>query len=343
MGEYNPTSYRISTITATGSMNTELDLDVLFEGFNKMINESGVGKDDTIVTGLAYTEYGKKKSNTYYTGFSKKFLIQRRKENVSKRFDNQLTVIYKYNVESLMNIKIFNNGNVQITGVKQIEHGKLMIDILIDLVKQVLDDAEAPDTTPDAPNAPNAPNAPSPVIDVSKLKNVKYKVALINSDFKVGFEIKRDRLFSVLINKYENKCSFEPCIYPGVKIQYFWNDDNKKRDGVCCCKEQCFAGKGDGNGDGNCKKITIAVFQSGCIIITGAQTTAQIDDAYHFICSMLLQHIDYVKKVIIASIIPQEVKTQNKVKVILKKSLITYPHGLPVGHLGHLGHSLPKH
>ena len=42
-------------------------------------------------------------------------------------------------------------------------------------------------------------------------------------------------------------------------------------------------GKGRGNGDGNCKKITIAVFKSGKVIITGGQNKQQLEESYRFI------------------------------------------------------------
>lgn len=303
---YNPTPYRISTITATGAVNSELDLDILFNSFKLLILESGVNKTPEHKYGLVYAEYSKKKSDTYFKDFSKKFLTQKRKENTSKRFDNQLTIIYKFNDESLMNIKMFKNGNIQITGVKSIQHGSDMIDILISYIRDI------------------CVKEPTAVKSVEQLANNNYKVALINSDFRIGFEIKRDKLYTILINSYGNKCSFEPCIYPGVKIQYFWNSHNHHRDGVCCCKTECTIGKSDGQGENRCKKITIAVFQSGCIIITGAQTTEQIDEVYQFICDVLNTHIEFVKKVNVNTLLPISPKVE-KVKIMLKKSTIVYP------------------
>ena len=67
--------------------------------------------------------------------------------------------------------------------------------------------------------------------------------------------------------------SYEPCIYPGVNIKYFINTNN--RCGICECENLC-NGKGNGCGDGNCKKVTIAVFKSGKVIITGGQNKDQI-------------------------------------------------------------------
>lgn len=302
--------YRISTITVTGSVNTQLNLDFLRDSFSTFIDDHGVGKEEHIQTGLAYAEFGKKRSVTYYQHFSKKFIAQRKKENVSKRFDNQLTIIYKFSENSTMNLKVFKNGNVQITGVKQIDAGKEMIDILIGLIKTAVATATVPSD-----------------IAVDQLCNKDYKVALINSDFKVDFEIKRDRLYSIIINKYDNKCSFEPCIYPGVKIQYYWNTQQAHKNGICTCSKHCFVGKGTGDGEGNCKKITIAVFQSGCIIITGAQTTKQIDDAYTFITEALYDNMEYIKKPVVPLLTPPA--SNNRNIVMIKKNSIIYPGIVP--------------
>ena len=43
-------------------------------------------------------------------------------------------------------------------------------------------------------------------------------------------------------------------------------------------------------GDGACKKITISVFQSGKVLVTGATTFNQVNDAYHFICNVIIDN-----------------------------------------------------
>jgi TATA-box binding protein (TBP) (component of TFIID and TFIIIB) len=299
--------YRISTITATGSVGTEIDLDLLFDELCVAINEHGVGKTVMDCFGFVYAEYGKKKSITYYKGIAKKYMTHNDKTSGFKRFDNQLTVVYRYNEDSLINIKVFKNGNIQMTGVKNTSNGQDMIDILINHIKQIQQTKHIPI-----------------VVNVESLNNCNYKIALINSDFKVNFEVKRDKLHNVLKQRYNIRCSFEPCIYPGVKIQYFWNIINSKKDGVCKCSASCINGKGNGSGDTDCKKITIAVFQSGCVIITGAQTTEQIDDTYEFICNVLFEHRDNIEKMPLSKLIQVE-PTPPKNKVFIKKHLIVYP------------------
>lgn len=274
--------YRISTITATGSVNTEINLDVFYNTLSIC--------DDEDESGVIYVEYGKKKSDTVYKGFSKKFLVNKRKvATTTKRFDNQVTIVYRMTsqlgTEKLvnnLNTKVFRNGNIQITGVKYIDQGRLMIDIILDILRKAYS------------------QTPTIVTNFEDMKNINYNVRLINSDFKIGFPIKREYLYKLFTNMYEHDCSFEPCIYPGVKIQYFYNKQNFRVDGLCHCSQECDVGKGNGLVDGSCKKITIAVFQSGCIIITGAQNHEQINEAYGFIKGVLLKHQDVIEKKTIA-------------------------------------------
>lgn len=306
------TPYRVSTITATGSINTDIDLDLLFEELCCIIRHHGVGKTPDNTTGFVYAEFGKIKSVTYYAGIAKKYLGKQAVKHVSqgatksKRFDNQLTIIYKYDEESLINVKVFKNGNIQMTGVKHCDDGHAMIDVIINTIREVM-------------RIKHLPIVSSP----NTMANTNYKIALINSDFKVNFEVKRDKLHTVLKQQYGIRCSFEPCIYPGVKIQYFWNNKQQFKNGLCKCSLPCIHGKGNGHGDMDCKKITIAVFQSGCVIVTGAQTTQQIDDAYAFICDILFGHKEHVEKVTIASTttLPPLIP---KPKIMLRKDKIVY-------------------
>ena len=49
-----------------------------------------------------------------------------------------------------------------------------------------------------------------------------------------------------------------------------------------------------------CKKITIAVFRSGKIIITGARSMEQINDAYNFVNGLLKKNFNDVVRILIA-------------------------------------------
>lgn len=268
-----PTPYRISTITTTATIGAEINLDTLYENLEIC--------DQSSETGITYLEYGKKKSETVYKGFSKKFLINRRRERPTKRFDNQLTIVYKLSDDTSLNMKVFRNGNIQMTGIKDPQEGYDMVNRLIEMIQRIYNEGKT-----------------DIVSDIESVKNDRYKIQLINTDYRMGFGIKREKLFELIIDEYENLCSFEPCIYQGVKLQYFWNSMNapEQRDGVCRCSTNCFLKKksGDGHGDCNCKKITISMFASGATIITGSQNIAQINECYNFINKIVYDNADRI-------------------------------------------------
>ena len=136
--------------------------------------------------------------------------------------------------------------------------------------------------------------------NLNKIKITEIKTVLINSDFNTNFEIRRDELHNILKSKqkYNIISRYEPDIYPGVNNKYYWNKQykNKNFEGKCYCTIPC-EGKGTGDGNGQCKKITIAAFQSGSIIITGANRVEHIKDARNFIIRVLRENYGTIKKI----------------------------------------------
>ena len=227
---------RVSTITSILRISDELNLKDIYEGV-------------PITDYIPFIEYG---LNNPPRGFSKKMLTKKRKKKKKKMFHNQAT-LHVFHENKLMNVKLFNNGKIQITGLKgETQAPKLITELLsyfksLDLIEDIT--------------------------------LVGYKIVLINSDFSMGYEIDREKLHRDIIHNGLYS-SYEPCIYPGVNIKYYVNENNI--DGICNCCAIC-NGKGSGLTDGDCKKVTIAVFKSGKIIITGGQNTDQIEESYHFI------------------------------------------------------------
>lgn len=252
--EFCPSMYKISTITATGSINTIVNLECLYEYVNVV---------PTDAEGIQYIEYGKEKCK----GQPRK--TKSKTKGVTKKFDNQATVVIFLN-KSYANCKIFKNGCIQITGLKRIENGPLYIQYIIDTIKPIY-------------------NVDINVVnDYEKMCVDNYKVRLINTDFNVGFEIRRDNLFRYMTQNYPHIYTvYEPCIYSGVKINYYYNLSNKNdKCGSCICPTHC-NGRGAGSGIGNCNKITIAVFRSGSVLVTGGSEYNQINEAYKFTCDIL--------------------------------------------------------
>ena len=123
----------------------------------------------------------------------------------------------------------------------------------------------------------------------------KFDTCMINSDYSIDKAIRRDRLYKVLVEEYGLWSTFEPTIYQGVNTKFFWNKTRPADapPGICVCPTPCEGG-GDGYSVGSCKKITIAPFRTGKIIITGAKHMEQLDDAYAFMNSVFTKHADQV-------------------------------------------------
>ncbi len=303
MTESYPTPYRISTITATGSIGTNINLDILYDCL--VINDSNNSNNsNSSLSNLMYIEYGKKKSETIFKGQTKKSLTRRVKEP-KKRFDNQVTIVFAMETfNCTLNMKIFKNGNIQITGIKDVENGARSIDLLVDIINDIYKKQNK-----------------SIVTDIKALKNENYKIRLINTDYKVGFVLKRDVLHRLIKTELGLICNYEPVIYPGVKIHYFYNVINKKK-GICECPIHCGNKKsGEGDGLNSCKKITVAIFQSGCIIITGSQSIEQIKECYNYINNILFKYRPLIEK---DNIKPQLGKSNLGKKVLVLKSSIIY-------------------
>jgi len=271
------TPYKVSTITCNVDIGVNIDLITLYENF--MIGEKSkfiwiyypkITEGDN-----KRGEYPKKKRNVKNASIKK------------TSFDNQVTILYKS--DNYPNLKIFKNGNIQLTGVKDEKIVSDIINEIIFEIKRIYKNIPTISNTDDFYN---------------KIGFYNFHIRMINTDFKTyankdnteKFLIRRKVLHKLLISDiYNNKCSFEPGKYHGVKLEFFWNTSKEKQNGICSCSDYCF-GKGSGIGNKNCKKITIAIFESGSVLITGGISFAQIDSAYNYITKIFEDHKDEIKK-----------------------------------------------
>lgn len=279
--------YRTSTITCNADIgnNINLNLGILFDNLRVIENDS----DDI---GIVWGQFLKEEQDISKGEYPKK--RRKSKKNTTKkcRFDNQITIIYKYSDKYIPNVKIFKNGNIQLTGIKEIAHTKVIVDYIIKEIKHIYDNITK-----------------NIIIDhkddyILDLEYQNFKIRMINTDFKVyknkeltdKFEIRRKEIHKLFINNiYNNKCSFQPGIYQGVKLEYFWNFHDKEKNGICKCPTHCY-GKASGMEIGSCKKVTGALFESGSILITGGISFDQVKDTYNYICKFLNENKDIIRK-----------------------------------------------
>lgn len=338
-----PTKYRISTMTMITSFNCNINLEVVSRYF----------KLDNKIISMVYGDKPVKSSNI--------------KKN-NRPFFNQATIIVKLNPLKKINIKIFSNGKIQMTGVKRKDDGEAALELIIEklkltnglvpieklldsqLIKHYLEvmDIDFLDESfyevdkngkkvllrekifEEITEKEETFTSEIYAESIEDLKNIKIEdidIVLINSDFNINFKIKRNNLFSILTKEYNIVTRYEPGIYPGVNSKYFWNKEyqDKPFEGKCYCTKKC-DGKGKGNGDGNCKKITIAAFQSGSVIITGAREILHIEKAQAFINRVFRENYELIKKVD-APFIEKTIEKKQKKYVKTSNIIIIHKNG----------------
>lgn len=93
----------------------------------------------------------------------------------------------------------------------------------------------------------------------SELKPGKHKIIMMNSIFSTNFNINRQKLFN-LLKENKHNVDYEPNRYPGVNLKF--SDDNDE-------------------------KCTLLIFESGKVLINGAKSTTNLNNAYNFINNLL--------------------------------------------------------
>jgi TATA-box binding protein (TBP) (component of TFIID and TFIIIB) len=258
---FTPTPLRISTMTVTGHLGQQPDLQRLYS-HGAFIPYWWIGE------GILKIELGKDKK-----GIAMEDILHDSARE-KKRFFNQSSLVFRVCLGGEMykevNIKLFKNGGFQMTGISS-----------EDMARRSL--ARFMEANKDREIWPSAPHIRT------------FDIRMMNSDYSIGKAIRRDRLHKLLVETYGLWSSFEPTIYQGVNTKFFWNKTRTPETppGICVCPESC-VGNGDGYSVGACKKITISPFRTGSVIITGAKNTEQLMDSYHFLNKVLADHADLV-------------------------------------------------
>jgi hypothetical protein len=260
------TPLRISTLVTTGHLGTTIDLQKLFRQMPSLL----------IPIGYPAEGFLKMEHETKVVGHSARDMLTKRRVSDKTFFNQSTLVIRKKRIGEEefkeVNVKLFANGGFQMTGVTCEEFSRSVLDWLLAAFASLKE----------------------PLSD-TPLRVARFAVQLLNSDYKVSALIKRADLHRVLCSDYRLSSSLETTIYQGVNTKYYYNEEAPNARGICSCPRFC-SGQGDGKKIGSCKRITIAAFQTGSIIITGARNKAQLDEAYGFMNEVLQKHAATVTK-----------------------------------------------
>jgi TATA-box binding protein (TBP) (component of TFIID and TFIIIB) len=228
---------------------------------NVSVSTTGVTFELGVIVNLKYI-FKLVKLNDILVGMKYKNEVKQTEEvnmKISeKTFNNQLTMKLKIADDKFVSVKIFLNGSIQIAGSKSIEQINKSIECLLKILKKKY--------------FVESLNEEIHLVESYNFAIKDFKINMINSNFYVNYKINIENLYP-LITKKGVKARFEPLSHRCVNIK-FVPENSKITD----------------------KPISIFVFESGSIIITGARNGNNIKNAYEFITGVLDENSLTVKR-----------------------------------------------
>jgi len=200
-----PKGVSISTMCAKCKLGTKIDLDNIYD--HLMLN------DDDILT----VKVNKDKQRTIIPVKIKKRRTTKKKTNgKSNPFYNQITIVVRVyegdkdviivNGEKCkekirkINVKLFKNGSIQISGVKKLKYTNRALNKLVYRLSEINNDIKF-------------------IEDYDKLAIYDFSIYMINSNYKINFHVNRKKIFDILKMK-KIKSSYEKCIRACVIVKY---------------------------------------------------------------------------------------------------------------------------
>lgn len=251
---------KISTITLDCKLHTMIDVDI----FAKYVEL----KEDGIVS----IKFG----NRWDAATNRTIIeLKKKKKSSNRSFFNQVTILMRpqnNKSRNYINIKVFKNGSLQMTGCKDMDDFLNVSNTLIQILK----------------------DGGTYISKSGKRKHVDYidspttiniydaKIRMINSNFKVDYEIDRKKL-SILLRTHHNKKTTDTDI--GYVEHKF--DPSSAHS---CVNIKHITGS---------NKTSIFVFKTGSIIITGARKLSDIISAYTYINKILEKYETQIKIIVL--------------------------------------------
>lgn len=156
-----------------------------------------------------------------------------------------------------IHIKVFNTGKLEIPGIQKDSLLKCSINLLVNILR-----------------------------DVTGNQNLNYlkeseSTVLINSNFNCGFYIDREKLFNILRFNYCINSCYDPCSYPGIQCEFYYNKEKLENDGRQEFKQEKI--------ENSILKISFMIFRTGSVLIVGKCNEEILIYIYNFIKELLVK------------------------------------------------------
>jgi TATA-box binding protein (TBP) (component of TFIID and TFIIIB) len=269
---------KVATRTLICKIGTYIDIKKVIE---KIKLESGK---------IEEIKFGNKKDLAEKKFVPDKKKASRKNKKTKKTFYNQVTLIVKPFPERSkgVNMKVSENGSLQLTGPKTIEEGHLTIKKMLEFlyeydntifytkVKTVDSDesTEGTENTKDTKILEYCENEEQVTYfskeDLSNIPIISTKVELIIVSFQLPFLIHLNKFNTILKDKYNLLSIFGTSSYPGVNTKFTYTLDCNETEHVKKKKRYLC----------NCRDMSIFTFRTGKVIITGFEKLEKIEPIF---------------------------------------------------------------
>ena len=249
----------ISTMCASCKLNTKINIDNIEHYLDLNSND------------ILTVKVSKENMRSLITvkNKSKRVKLKESKNIERNYFYNQITVVIRVthghtediNLEPKINMKLFKNGSIQMSGCKSVNNINIVLNKLINRLIEVK-----------AKICNGIILEKLFIDDINNITVKSFKIDMINTNYQINMRIDREKLYILLLKK-KIKSTYEPCIRACVIIKYVPKEHNIEE-----------------------KEISIFIFQKGNIIITGARSKHHIMLSYNYINKILLIHKDDIIK-----------------------------------------------
>jgi TATA-box binding protein (TBP) (component of TFIID and TFIIIB) len=196
-----------------------------------------------------------------------------------------------------MHVKVFNTGKLEITGIQTDELLESVHTLLLNILRPIVES-----------------DVPLELLDRAS------DTVLINSHFKCGYYVNRERFHHILKYNYNINSNYDPCSYPGIQCEFYYDTRLAVQHGMqpasfSSSRKELEIEKEAAKD--YVQKVSFMVFRTGSVLIVGKCSDAILQNIYTFLCAIFVKEY----KEICGTMPPTTKEVLKKNRKIRKKTI----------------------
>lgn len=180
-----------------------------------------------------------------------------------------------------IHVKVFNTGKLEIPGIQTDDVLVKTLDLLTAILSPIV----------------------SPELSLTWDED-KSETVLINSNFSCNYYVNREKLFELLKYQYKINSAYDPCSYPGIQCEFYYDTKSDTQDG-----RQPSVSDSD-----RYIKMSFMIFRTGSVLIVGKCSEDILNDIYAFLRDLLEREFPIIGGPIVVQDADADAQTKKKIR-----------------------------